>query len=189
MATTVFCEESFYGAPPRVLSNEIAGFETSPRPYLLKYGAPLPLRRHRSIVVVVLREQENMASFLVLRSSEEAVKKIVGFRGGAIVESVWGMPRDILACEAVLHSRSIRCPGDDTPALESICTVPLQKSAELLSVLVGCPGVTSSTSDIQKQVGMERTNPNTPRPIPTVPTRPKQAKAQPEYYNNGWVRL
>ena len=32
-------EESFYGSTPNI-SSEIAGFETSSRPYLLKYGAP-----------------------------------------------------------------------------------------------------------------------------------------------------
>ena len=32
-------------APPQHSFNEIAGFETSSRPYLLKYGDPLPSRR------------------------------------------------------------------------------------------------------------------------------------------------
>ena len=32
--------ESFYGNPPQLFSNDIAGFETSSRPYILKYGAP-----------------------------------------------------------------------------------------------------------------------------------------------------
>ena len=30
---------SFYGSPLNFLFNDIAGFETSSRPYLLKYGA------------------------------------------------------------------------------------------------------------------------------------------------------
>ena len=48
--------ESFYGKPPHLVFDEIAGFETSPRPYLLKYGgAPC----HPDVIVsIVLREQE-----------------------------------------------------------------------------------------------------------------------------------
>ena len=33
-------EESFYAIPPQRFFNEIDGFKTSSRPYLLKYGAP-----------------------------------------------------------------------------------------------------------------------------------------------------
>ena len=41
------CYESFYGSPPQLLFNEIAGFETSSQPYLLKFHAPC----HRDVIV------------------------------------------------------------------------------------------------------------------------------------------
>ena len=34
------CKESYYGSPPQLFFNEIAGFKTSSRSYLLKYGVP-----------------------------------------------------------------------------------------------------------------------------------------------------
>ena len=48
-------------ASPRSIFNEIAGFETSSRPYLLKMRCPLLPRRRRSIllVLVVLCTQKN----------------------------------------------------------------------------------------------------------------------------------
>ena len=48
-------KESLYGSPPKLFFfNEVAGFETSSPPYLLKVRAPLPPRPHRSIVVVAV---------------------------------------------------------------------------------------------------------------------------------------
>ena len=43
----LFSPESFYGSPPQLFFNEIAGFETSSRPFLLKYGYP----RHPDVIV------------------------------------------------------------------------------------------------------------------------------------------
>ena len=47
--------------PPHPFFNEIAGFETSSRPYLMEYGGHLLPRRHRSIA---LCSQENIAIYL-----------------------------------------------------------------------------------------------------------------------------
>ena len=43
-------KESYYGSPPQLFVNEIAGVATSSRPYPLKYGDPLPPRRPDFIV-------------------------------------------------------------------------------------------------------------------------------------------
>ena len=59
----------------------------------------------------------------------------------------WLTPSSVLLCLAVYLRvqlfRSRRCPRDETPTLESSCTVPPQKSVEL-SVRAGCPEFTSS---------------------------------------------
>ena len=88
----------FYGSPPQTfLYNEITGFETGSRPYILKYGAPChPPRRHRSIVLCTQEDVMKgicfVASFVVLISREVFIE-IEGncsFFGGAISYYVGG---------------------------------------------------------------------------------------------------
>ena len=77
--------ESCYGSPPQLFLNEIAGFETSSRPYLLKYGAPCPPD------VIVRRSIANkkymetfffITSFLVSSNHETLAKENRWFGGG-----------------------------------------------------------------------------------------------------------
>ena len=84
----VWCSK-FYGSPLNFSLNEIAGFETSSRPYLPKYDAPFPPRCHRSVVLCnrgntwKIFSSYVVASFLVSSSHATFVKrKSLVLRGG-----------------------------------------------------------------------------------------------------------
>ena len=77
--------ESFYGSPPNISLTEIAGFETSSRPYILKYGAPC----HPNMIVPLSFAKIKacgdyllIAAFVVSNSHETFVRENRCFWGG-----------------------------------------------------------------------------------------------------------
>ena len=74
---TLPCAKSFYGNPPQLFFNEIAGFETRPRSYFLKYGFDVPLQTRKCRQDICF-----IPSFLASSSHETFVKQMAGYRGG-----------------------------------------------------------------------------------------------------------